>query len=125
MDRLQAFLESLFRLSGEQWRVILSLLACANLIVYGTVGWLLYAHVLDPPAVPTRAVGRTPTPTLRPTFTPTWTATPTVTLTPTGTPRPTHTPTSTRTPTLTWTPTAPVMASATLSATPTVTPTVP
>ena len=118
MDRLQAFFESLFRLSGAQWRVILSLLACANLIVYGTAGWLLYAYVLNPPAVPTRAVGRTPTPTLRPTFTPTWTATPTVTLTPTGTPRPTHTPTQTRTPTLTWTPTS--EATATQPATPTV-----
>ena len=131
MDRLQAFFESLFRLSGGQWRVLLSLLACANLIVYAAVGWLLYVYVFTPLAVPTGAVGRTPTPTLRPTFTPTWTATPTLTLMPTDTPRPTYTSTPTRTPTLTWTPTvrataaATVTAGATLSAAQPVKPTVP
>jgi len=105
--RLQAFLEGLLGLSGTQWRVILSLLACANLIVYGALGGLFYRYVLSPPPVPASEIE--PTPTLRPTYTPTWTATPTITATPTrtatatatGTPLPTlnatHVPTSTPT----------------------------
>ena len=71
----QAFVESLRGLSGRQWTVILSMLICANLIVYGVAGWLLVQYVLQPPPAP--EIELSPTPTLRPTFTPTWTPAPT------------------------------------------------
>jgi hypothetical protein len=85
----QTFVESLRGLSGRQWIVILSLLICANLIVYGVAGWLLVQYVLRPPPAP--EIERTPAPTLRPTFTPTWTVTPvhTPALLPAGTLPPT------------------------------------
>ena len=73
--RLQAFLDSLKGLSGRQWAAILCLLICANLIVYGALGWLFYRYVLSPP--PVVELESTPAPTLRPTFTPTWTPPPT------------------------------------------------
>jgi hypothetical protein len=89
--RLQTFLEGLLGLSGTQWRAILSLLVCANLIVYGALGGLLYRYVLSPPSVPASEMEPMPTPTLRPTYTPTWTATPTIAATATGTALPTFT----------------------------------
>ena len=72
---LETFIGSLFDLAPRQWRVILSLLVCANLIVYGTVGWLWWAYVYRQPPPPEPPAGYLPTPTLRPTYTPTWTPT--------------------------------------------------
>ena len=70
---LETFVESLFDLTPRQWRVILALLICANLIVYGAVAWLWWATVHRQPPVPEPPAGPLLTPTLRPTYTPTWT----------------------------------------------------
>jgi hypothetical protein len=69
----EAFVDSLYRLSTRQWRVILSLLVCANLIVYGAVALLWWAYVYRQPPLPELPTGPLLTPTLRPTYTPTWT----------------------------------------------------
>gem|GEM_PF-6619292 len=114
MNRIESFVENLLDLPEQQWSVILILLLCINLVLYGTTGWLLYAHWFSLPPAPTSVVQIPPTPTLRPTFTPTWTITPTPSPTttptplggiPTATPTPTETPTPTPTHTLTPTPT--------------------
>jgi hypothetical protein len=91
---LETFFENLYKLTSAQWRVILALLICANLIVYATVTWIWWAFVYRQPPPPGPPTGPHLTPTLRPTYTPTWTpvvmATPTATatLTPTRTPAP-------------------------------------
>lgn len=108
--------------------MILTLLVCINLVLYGATGWLLYAHWFSLPPAPTPVAQTLPTPTLRPTFTPTWTPTPTPTFTTTPTPMggiPTATPTPTDTPTLTQTPTSTPTSTSTPtpSPTPTRTPT--
>jgi hypothetical protein len=72
---LESFVSSLLDLAPRQWRVILALLVCANLLVYGTVGWLWWAYVYSQPAPPDPLAGPASTPTLRPTYTPTWTPT--------------------------------------------------
>jgi len=87
---LETFFDSLYDLTAAQWRVILALLICANLIVYATVAWLWWAYVYRQPPLPDPSTIAFPTPTLRPTYTPTWT--PTVANTPTATRRPTSTP---------------------------------
>jgi hypothetical protein len=80
---LETFFHSLFDLTPRQWRVILTLLLCANLIVYGTITWLWWVYVYRQPPPPEPPTGPLATPTLRPTYTPTWT--PTVTSAPTAT----------------------------------------
>ena len=70
---LETFFESLYNLSPRQWRVILALLICANLIVYATVTWLWWAFVYRQPPPPGPPTGPHLTPALRPTYTPTWT----------------------------------------------------
>ena len=147
-NALDAFFESLFRLSSSQWTVILTLLVLANLVVFGTLGWLLYTYVFSVPSTQLDSGPPTLTPTLRPTFTPTWTPTttptplggiptatptatwtptlaPTLTATPTQTPTrtPSPTPTQTLSPTATRTPRPTATASATPTQTPTRTPT--
>jgi hypothetical protein len=85
---LETFVGNLYHLTPRQWRVILALLICANLIVFGAVAWLWWAYVYRQPPPPEPPAGLLATPTLRPTYTPTWT--PTVQETPvaTGTPPP-------------------------------------
>ncbi|MFN2158102.1 MAG: hypothetical protein ACK2UX_22955, partial [Anaerolineae bacterium] len=97
---MASFLESLLYLSGKQWRLILTVLACLNLLVFGGVAWLLYAYVYHLPPEPAQFVPITATATPRPTYTPTWTVT--ATATPLGgIPTATATPTPTETATLT------------------------
>jgi hypothetical protein len=86
---LETFFTNLYELTSAQWRVILALLICANLIVYATVTWLWWAYVYRQPPPPELPAGTFPTPTLRPTYTPTWT--------PTAASTPASTPTATRT----------------------------
>ena len=85
---LETFFESLYDLTPRQWRVILALLICANLIVYGTVAGLWWATVYRRPPLPEPPTGPLLTPTLRPTYTPTWTPTVGATRVATGTPSP-------------------------------------
>ena len=56
--------------------MILTVLACLNVLFYGAAGTLIYVYVLAPPTEPTAPLLVTSAPTLRPTFTPTWTSTP-------------------------------------------------
>jgi hypothetical protein len=84
----ETFIGSLYHLAARQWRVILVLLICVNLIVYATVAWLWWAYVYRQPPLPEPLTGPLATPTLRPTFTPTWTPTAGVTRAPTRTPSP-------------------------------------
>ena len=84
----ETLIGSLYRLAARQWRVILALLICVNLIVYATVVWLWWAYVYLQPPLPEPLTGPLATPTLRPTFTPTWTPTAGPTRMPTRTPSP-------------------------------------
>ena len=85
---LETFFGSLYALTARQWRVILALLVCANLIVYGAVAWLWWIHVYRAPPPPEPPVKPPPAPTLRPTYTPTWTPAALETRTPARTPAP-------------------------------------
>lgn len=85
---LETFFSSLFDLTPRQWRVILALLICANLIVYSAVAWLWWAYVYRQPPPPEPPAGPLATPTLRPTYTPTWTPTVKETRVATRTPAP-------------------------------------
>jgi hypothetical protein len=91
---LESFFESLFSLTRRQWAVILVLLVCANLIVYGALAGLWVAYVYRQPPLPELPGSLVPTPTLRPTFTPTLPPTVSGTQTPSAvwTPSPTPTP---------------------------------
>ena len=80
---LETFFGNLYNLTSVQWRVILALLICANLIVYATVTWLWWVYVYRQPPPLEPPTGPLLTPTLRPTYTPTWT--PTVASRPTAT----------------------------------------
>ncbi len=79
--------------------MILTVLACLNVLLYGAAGGLLYAYVLAPPAEPAGPLLVTSAPTLRPTFTPTWTSTPMPAMARTLAPLPTRVPAATPTPT--------------------------
>jgi hypothetical protein len=70
---LETFFSSLYNLTRAQWRVILALLICANLILYATLAWLWWAIVYPQLAPLEPSAGTLPTATLRPTYTPTWT----------------------------------------------------
>jgi hypothetical protein len=72
---LETFIGDLYNLTSAQWRVILTLLICANLVVYATLAWLWWAYVYRQPPPPEPPAHPLPTPTLRPTYTPTWTPT--------------------------------------------------
>ncbi|MBN1641467.1 MAG: hypothetical protein JXA09_09545 [Anaerolineae bacterium] len=76
MRWIERVVERLLDLPRRQWTVILTVLACINVLLYGAAGGLLYAYVLAPRAEPTAPLLLTSVPTLRPTFTPTWTSTP-------------------------------------------------
>jgi hypothetical protein len=91
---LESFFESLFALTHRQWRVILVLLVCANLVVYGALIGLWAAYVYRQPRILDLPGGLAPTPTLRPTFTPTVPPTILESRTPSAgwTPSPTRTP---------------------------------
>jgi hypothetical protein len=89
---LETFFRDLYHLTAAQWRVILTLLVCANLIVYATVTWLWWAYIYRQPPPPELPADLLLTPTLRPTYTPTWTPTANATLVRTSTPVATGTP---------------------------------
>lgn len=85
---LETFFESLYHLAPRQWRVILALLICANLLVYATLTWLWWGYIYRQPPPPEPPAGLLATPTLRPTYTPTWTPAVARTPTPASTPKP-------------------------------------
>ena len=66
MNRLESFLEGLLYLSSRQWTVILTVLVCLNLLVFGVSGWLLYTYVLSVPSGDQTVAQATVVLTLRP-----------------------------------------------------------